>query len=219
MSWVDTILQAMEELGGYASLSDLYERIELVRNEPLAETWRGTVRRTIQQYSSDSVTFTGEDLFYSVAGIGSGIWGLRELQVQTPVASDIDGITNPDRSDSVGEAGSEPDRSQTTIYRILRDSRLAREIKMLYSYRCQICEEAIRLDSQTSYAEAHHIQPLGQPHFGPDMASNILCLCPNHHVTLDYGAITLKLDDLNLHAVHQVSENFLEYHNRYIFRG
>ena len=34
-------------------------------------------------------------------------------------------------------------------------------------------------------------QTTWSPHDGPDQASNILCLCPNDHVRLDYGAITI----------------------------
>jgi putative restriction endonuclease len=41
-----------------------------------------------------------------------------------------------------------------------------------------------------------HIRPLGAPHNGPDVKENIIiCLCPNHHVLFDSGAITLA-DDL-----------------------
>lgn len=44
------------------------------------------------------------------------------------------------------------------------------------------------------YAEGAHIQPLGRPHDGPDVARNILCLCPNDHVRFDRGAITIAQD-------------------------
>ncbi len=39
------------------------------------------------------------------------------------------------------------------------------------------------------YAEAAHIRALGKLHNGPDVASNVLCLCPSHHVLFDTGAI------------------------------
>lgn len=42
------------------------------------------------------------------------------------------------------------------------------------------------------YAEAAHIRPLGSPHDGPDDLTNLLCLCPNDHVLLDKGAITIS---------------------------
>ena len=40
-----------------------------------------------------------------------------------------------------------------------------------------------------STRKAAHVVPLGQPHDGDDVASNILCLCPNDHVLLDTGGI------------------------------
>jgi predicted restriction endonuclease len=57
-----------------------------------------------------------------------------------------------------------PERVETTAYRILRDTDLARQIKALHEYRCQICGHTIRLPDGSFYAEAHHIQPLGAPH-------------------------------------------------------
>ena len=51
--------------------------------------------------------------------------------------------------------------------------------------------------SSKPYAEACHIKPLGEPHNGPDQASNVLCLSPNMHVLFDYGAISIN-DDLTL---------------------
>ena len=44
------------------------------------------------------------------------------------------------------------------------------------------------------YAEGAHIKPLGKPHNGPDEVENILCLCPNHHVLFDRGAIGVQSD-------------------------
>lgn len=44
------------------------------------------------------------------------------------------------------------------------------------------------------YAEGAHIRPLGRPHDGPDSADNLLCLCPNHHVLLDTGALYVDKD-------------------------
>ncbi len=35
------------------------------------------------------------------------------------------------------------------------------------------------------------MRPLGKPHEGPDTVENVLCLCPNHHVLFDRGAIGL----------------------------
>lgn len=77
-------------------------------------------------------------------------------------------------------------RVQTTILRIVRDTKLSREIKKLYNYTCQVCGIRIALNG-IGYAEAAHIKPLGKPHNGTDVLANLLCLCPNHHVMFDKG--------------------------------
>ena len=77
-----------------------------------------------------------------------------------------------------------------------RDTKQSRKLKELYDYTCQVC--GIRLATPIgAYAEGAHIRPLGEPHNGPDSSDNLLCLCPNHHVLFDLGAISLN-DDLTL---------------------
>jgi predicted restriction endonuclease len=76
----------------------------------------------------------------------------------------------------------------------------------------------IELPDGRRYAEAHHIRPLGSPHNGPDVAGNILCLCPNHHAELDYGVRPLELNDLRKTNAHAIDEAYVYYHNDSIRR-
>jgi len=110
-------------------------------------------------------------------------------------------------------------RVSSTIQRIVRDTELAREVKKLYDYRCQVGGQ--RLEGPGGpYAEAAHIQPLGSPHNGPDVMGNIICLCPNHHVLFDIGAYTISDDyslvgsiegRLEVKPQHRISREFLQY--------
>ena len=87
-------------------------------------------------------------------------------------------------------------RVSSTVSRIVRDTAVSREVKELHEFQCQIC--GIRLECEGGpYAEAAHIRPLGAPHHGPDVIGNVLCLCPNHHVLFDHGALAIA-DDLSL---------------------
>ncbi|MBS1102108.1 HNH endonuclease [Gluconobacter sp. Dm-62] len=117
---------------------------------------------------------------------------------KTPVASD----------------GKKPERVETTTYRILRETLLARRVKELHKYACQICGETIELVDGRRYAEAHHIQPLGSPHNGPDELGNIICVCPNHHAMLDYFSISLKYNEIITHADHEINDEYISYHNK-----
>jgi hypothetical protein len=105
-------------------------------------------------------------------------------------------------------------RVETASYRILRDTELARLVKQLHNYQCQLCGHTITLPDGSQYAEAHHIQPLGSPHNGPDSIGNILCLCPNHHAELDYLVISLGLELLRGTHGHVVERKYIDYHNR-----
>lgn len=109
------------------------------------------------------------------------------------------------------------ERILTETYRILRDTALARRIKEIHNYLCQICNaEPIRLPNGNLYAEAHHIIPLGK-HGGFDVEENIICVCPNCHVKLDYGVIEIKIGELQNVSTHRVGENYVNYHNIEIY--
>lgn len=106
------------------------------------------------------------------------------------------------------------ERVETKIYRVLRDTALALKIKHMHNYACQICGETITLSDGRRYAEAHHIHPLGAPHDGPDCTENIICVCPNHHVMLDYFAMPLDRKDIVRVDGHEIGVLFLDFHNR-----
>lgn len=115
--------------------------------------------------------------------------------------------------------------------RIVRNTELAIRLKELYEYRCQVCGEQRRRTAGDAYAEAHHLRPLGGDRPGPDVEENILVLCPNHHADFDYGMITVdpqtlevthgydsEVDGNSLHveAAHNLSDQFLRYHDESI---
>lgn len=202
--WIDDICTALENLGGIAHRSDLLAEVKRIRPGPHPESIEMTVQGTIENHSSDSARFGGEDLLYSVKGIGSGMWGLRSRLTATPLASDI--------AESEG-----PSRVHSEVYRILRDTELARKIKLLHKNLCQLCGNTVSLADGSTYAEAHHIRPLGRPHNGPDVAENIIVLCPNHHVQLDFGALKLAPENLRSIHGHHIGSQFIEYHNTEIY--
>ena len=119
----------------------------------------------------------------------------------TPVAADI---SEPEATE----------RHLVTTYRVLRDTALARRVKADLDHTCQICGNRIMLGDGSPYAEAHHVKPLGAPHNGPDHPGNIVCVCPNCHVKLDYGAISADPVKLS-----NVLPEFINYHNQVILKG
>ena len=87
-----------------------------------------------------------------------------------------------------------PPRVPTTVQRIVRSTVVADGVKRAHGHVCQVCGNALRLPNGTRYAEAAHIRPLGLPDNGPDVASNVLCLCPNDHIRFDEGALFVDAD-------------------------
>jgi hypothetical protein len=106
----------------------------------------------------------------------------------------------------------QPDRVRREVLRIVRDSTHSRTVKEENDYECQICGETLRLANGDLYAEAHHVHPLGE--CGEDTPANIMCVCPNHHALLDYGAIPLDSEEIE-----GVGRKYIEYHNRHIFES
>jgi putative restriction endonuclease len=121
--------------------------------------------------------FRVADHWHEIGKDGYRIWRFRLVTLESsdaPVAPPV---------------GAQPaGRVEATIQRLVRSTRVAMGVKKLHDYTCQVC--GLRLATPIGpYAEAAHIRALGNPHNGPDVASNVLCLCPNHHVLFDAGAI------------------------------
>jgi hypothetical protein len=120
-----------------------------------------------------------------------------EFDSITPVAIDVD----------VNEL---PLRIRTEISRVVRDTKAARELKRLYKGQCQLCGNRLEISSGEFYLEAHHLKPLGKEHSGPDVKENLLCVCPNCHVLLDFTARRFDAKSLKI-CLHQVGQQFIDY--------
>lgn len=119
----------------------------------------------------------------------------------------------------IEEASDSTIRNESVIYRILRDTSLSSQIKRLYNNRCQLCDNYLENDNKTKmYSEVHHIKPLGQPHNGPDIINNMLCVCPNCHAKLDFGFIKLEKMKINYCDQHEINDEFVNYHNNVIYK-
>lgn len=200
-NWRTEVVEALRKIGGQGTLSQIYAAVQAQATRQLPPSWEAIVRRELEYNSSDSLSHKKKhDLFYSVKGIGAGVWGLRELEAPTPEARDL----------------TPPERTHSSVYRILRDTQMARRVKKLHGDRCQLCGTTLRLTAGATYSEAHHIRPLGSPHNGPDVPDNIIVLCPSHHVLLDYGAMKLEVTAISAVQGHRIDRQYIDYHNKEI---
>lgn len=190
-----------------------FDEIEAIIGAPLPpsalkhEAWWANSR------TLDSHTWAHE---WQAAGWERKQYSLAERWVIFSHRGLIAALPTPQANDI---ADGPPDRVATTTYRILRDTELARRVKDIHRFECQICSHTIQLPDGSRYAEAHHIQPLGRPHDGPDTIGNILCLCPNHHAELDYGVAAISLSTLSHFDGHAIDSRYVEYHNRQIHKA
>jgi predicted restriction endonuclease len=127
----------------------------------------------------------------------------------------------------VGKSGA-PDQSETVVRRAVRDTKVTRWVKQRHKNACQICGKVVDIGG-AAYSEGAHVRPLGKTHGGPDRSDNVLCLCPECHVLLDYGAVFITpgmevfdrrhgavVAPLRTHLDHELDPAHLTYHREKI---
>jgi predicted restriction endonuclease len=206
--WRDIVHEALERIGGSGSLGEIYRSVEAIfieegAVEDLTATWQAIVRRELEYNSSESESFQHRhDLFKPTKGIGAGHWSLRANPFVMENAEEID-------------LSEETKRQATFISRIIRDSRKVRSLKKLHDNVCQLCRGRMTFPDGTGYSEVHHLRPLGKPHNGPDNESNMLVVCPNCHVLLDFGARPIDESEI-LTSLHRIGVEHVLYNNSLI---
>jgi hypothetical protein len=80
--WVDDVVTALRKLGGEASLHQIYQTVERLRKSAgrsCPKTLEATVRRTLENHSSDSGNWLERaDIFQMPYGKHKGVWALRK---------------------------------------------------------------------------------------------------------------------------------------------
>lgn len=158
---------------------------------------------------------------------------LAELLSQAGTISEFIDEYSGERPDSEEQVEDyeQPERTETTTSRIIRNTDIVKELKDTYDHECQVCGISRQKRNGDGYAEGHHLKPLGDPHNGPDIKENILILCPNHHADFDYGRIAVNPDTneiahayegsvdgatLTIASEDSIDKELLRYHNQEI---
>lgn len=93
---------------------------------------------------------------------------------------------------------------------INRDRKTVKKLKSHYNNICQLCGNQIILQDGRQYSEVHHLHPLGED--GYDVAQNMMVVCPNCHVELDFGKV-ISSDIITFKEPHFIEDRFLDYQN------
>jgi hypothetical protein len=146
---------------------------------------------------------------------------LRKLTNNEPIAEDFKysyALVRAAKSAGYPEAVASdlpepPGRIECRVSRIVRNTAIVQKLKHLHDNRCQRCNLRLELADGSGYSEGHHLKPLGGQHCGPDVAGNLVIVCPNCHVLLDFCAVEIDQNNLRSHPGHVIETMFLEYHN------
>ncbi|MDQ0768192.1 putative restriction endonuclease [Pseudarthrobacter defluvii] len=194
----------------------------LVRNYELERPVRVLVKKSV-------LTKNRRDSSYLYVGLYVVVhwdWALRDgFKILVYQLKSLTGQTEAGLVSSIAVltgGAEEPERRDSLSSRIVRDYSVAEAVKRLYADTCQVCRTQLRTAAGT-YSEAAHIRPLGAPHRGPDVPSNLLCLCPNCHKQFDGHALTIdddgsvfafqtRIGALHVHPRHPIDKEHLAYH-------
>ena len=83
-------------------------------------------------------------------------------------------------------------KNKSEVWRFLRDTKSVKKLKELYKNQCQICNKTFKIGEKQFYSEVHHYWPLEQQ--GDDDISNMIVVCPDHHIQLDYNIVAIDRD-------------------------
>jgi predicted restriction endonuclease len=111
----------------------------------------------------------------------------------------LDAITSKEELESIinqlleRNKDSAPQVVESKVKKIKRDLMAVRKLKDIYKDECQICGFVIEKADGGRYSEVAHIKGLSDK--GQDNIMNMLVLCPNHHKMLDFGKMSISLDN------------------------
>lgn len=186
MTMLEEIIQAMNQLGGHCYYKDLYARLKennpnYLNNYTSERNWQASVRATIERNSSDSKTFNGANIFYSVEGLGGGHWGL--------VKPDLSSI-NVDLS---ADDESFPEGKKVLRKHLIRERNPYLKMKAIAKFKkehngnvfCEICGFDFHKkygDLGKDFIEMHHLKPVSQMQDKDETKmEDIILVCSNCH--------------------------------------
>lgn len=176
-SWVNDIIEALNILGGDAKYNDIYQKTEKIRiskNRSHPPSIKATIRRTVEDHSSESANFRGVDVFYSIAGLGKGHWGLLPEYLNNTLSSKAGEIAYSE--------GLEGIIKEIKYLRKSRDTRLVEARKTKDNFTCQACKYKKSIRNEKYIIDVHHLNPISSLQ---DVVitgiEDLVCLCPNCH--------------------------------------
>ncbi|MBC9032991.1 HNH endonuclease [Sphingomonas sp. JC676] len=195
LSRFETVAAALRSLGGQARPVEIAQEVRRLFPGPHTDNLLQSVRARIQECSSDSHHWKKKrDLFYSVHGIGGGVWGLRDMDPLNPV--NRDGFVDYVETYMAAEGTA---TLRTHLRRERSKSLIERFKKELKTVACSVCD----FDFGKTYGElgcgfieAHHKIPVARLEPGArTRLEDLAAVCSNCHRMLHRSG-RLSIEDL-----------------------
>jgi len=158
ITWKDELIRGLKYFGGEAHRKELFIYIKNTTTKPMPREFGQTLQATLEHFSKDSNNFHKNnhrkiDVFYSVNGIGSGVWGLKDYVVDENMDRTQDDISYPEGKEKLRQHIQKE-----------RNSKLIRDAKQMFKEKhgklfCQICGldfYEVYGDLGKDFIEAHH---------------------------------------------------------------
>jgi len=202
--WLDWTIEALSRLGGEGHLNDIFKEIEKIADDELKDLKapKSIMRRTLQEYSSDSEVFKNKiDFFTSVHGVKNrkGIWALRDINSDENII-----YINTDDEEEYFYEGKETAKVHRTRERSrsLRDKKI-NEHKNLFDGRCpcEVCgddySEIFGFDRPL--IDSHHLIPISKISGSRKTDTDALAMvCPTCHRALHMSEDCSDLESLRV---------------------
>ena len=199
-SRVETVVAALRSLGGQARPVEIANEVRRLFSGPHTSHLLQSVRARIQECSSDSNHWKKKrDLFYSVHGIGGGVWGLREMDPLNP--ANRDGFADSVENYMAAEGAA---TLRTHLRRERSRSLVERFKKQLEAVACAVCGFDFREtygELGDGFIEAHHKVPVANLKPGTKTRlEDLAAVCANCHRMLHRSGC-ISIEDLKSRLV------------------
>lgn len=196
-TWIDDAIEAYNYFGGDAPYSKVYPKLREIRLARGA-TWtrhsEAVLRRTVEEHSEDSDSYKphNKPVFYSVNGLGKGVWGLLPQFRVNASEPNLEG------GEELYIEGMEGINREYTYLRKSRDPKLVESRKKKDKFTCQACGYFMMLSENKYIIDVHHINPIGRiSETVITSLDDLVCLCPNcHRIAHSNKGAPMKIDEI-----------------------
>lgn len=180
VTWKDELIRGLKHFGGEAHRKELFEYIEKTTNKNITKEFVKTLQKELERLSKDSTNFGGTDIFYSVEGIGSGVWGLNNYVPDRDMDITQDDISYPEGKEKFKQHIVK-ERNQKLIREAKK--RFKEKYGHLYCEVCQIDFGEVYGDIGKDFIEVHHNkqQVSEMSENNTTKIEDLIMLCPNCH--------------------------------------